>query len=150
MAKLDELQTLLETEQTARATAETTLVTLTTQLGDAQTAIAALTTQLEGFKEAQALAEKAAADAVVATRKAALSEVVPEAELETYLTNMSAMDEGAFTFMVGQLKAVKDARADGFKAVGEEGVEEEDVPVTGVEAIRQAGIEAARARAGRV
>ena len=150
MAKLDELQTLLETEQTARATAETTLVTLTTQLGDAQTAIAALTTQLEGFKEAQALAEKAAADAVVATRKAALSEVVPETELETYLTNMSAMDEGAFTFMVGQLKAVKDARVDGFKAVGEEGVEEEDVPVTGVEAIRQAGIEAARARAGRV
>lgn len=150
MAKLEELQALLEAEQTARTELSDTLTTQLAVLGEAQTTIAALTAQLEGFKEAQALAEKAAADAIVVTRKAALSEVVPETELETYLTNMSAMDEGAFTFMVGQLKAVKDARADGFKAVGEEGVEEEDVPVTGVEAIRQAGIEAARARAGRV
>lgn len=148
MAKLEELQTLLTTEQEARATAETTLSTMVTQLGEAQTAIAALTTQLGEFKEAQELAAKAAAEAIVAGRKAALSEVVPEAELETYMTNMSAMDEGAFTFMVGQLKAVKDARVASFKAVGEEGAEAEDVPVSTAEAIRIAGVEAARARRG--
>lgn len=142
MAKLDELQTLLQTEQAARITAESALAGYVEQL-------TSLTTQLEGFKQAQALAEEAAAAAVLTGRKAALSEVVPEAELETYMTNMSSLDEGAFTFMVGQLKAVKEARADSFKAVGTEGVEEEDVPVNSAEAIRLAGIEAAKARAKR-
>lgn len=141
MAKLDELQALLQTEQTARATAETTLASYAEQL-------TSLTTQLEGFREAQALAEKAAADAVLVTRKAALSEVVPEADLETYMTNMSSLDEGAFTFMVGQLKAVKDARAESFKPVGEDGAEEDEAPQTAADAIRIAGIEAARARRG--
>lgn len=148
MAKLDELQTLLAAEQTARATADAAVLEFTQKLTAQTELVASLQTQLEGFKEAQALAEKAAADAVVAGRKAALSEVVPEAELETYMTNMSAMDEGAFTFMVGQLKAVKDARVASFKAVGEEGADAEDVPVSTADAIRIAGVEAARARRG--
>ncbi|MNN86655.1 hypothetical protein D3C81_2040930 [compost metagenome] len=105
---------------------------------------------MEGFKLAQAEAEKAAAEAVLASRKASLADVVPEAELETYMTNMSALDETSFAFMVGQLKAVKDARAESFKAVGEEGVVlEDDEPQSHADAIRVAGIEAARARAGR-
>lgn len=141
MAKLDELQALLSAEQEARGVAEATLASYAEQL-------TSLTTQLEGFKEAQALAEKAAADAIVAQRKAALAEVVPVAEVENYLTNMSSMDEGAFTFMVGQLKAVKDARAESFTAVGEEGVEEDDTPVSTTEAIRLAGVERAKALRG--
>jgi ClpP class serine protease len=148
MAKLEELQTLLQAEQTARGVADAALAAHVTQLGEAQDAIAALTTQLAEFKEAQELAVKAAADAVVAGRKAALSEVVPEAELETYMTNMSSLDEGAFTFMVGTLKAVKDTRAESFKAVGEEGAEDQDAPVNTADAIRIAGVEAARARRG--
>jgi ClpP class serine protease len=141
MAKLDELQALLSAEQEARVTAETSLTALGEQL-------ASLTTQLGEFKEAQAQAAKAAADAILVGRKAALADVVPEAELETYMTNMSALDETSFAFMVGQLKAVKDARAESFKAVGEDGAEDTDAPVDQAEAIRIAGVEAARARRG--
>ena len=148
MAKLDELQALLTAEQTARVNADAALATHVAGLATAQESITALTAQLAGFKEAQALAEKAAAEAIVASRKASLSEVVPEAELENYMTNMSSLDEGAFTFMVGQLKAVKDTRAEGFRAVGEDGAEDEEAPKTAADAIRVAGIEAARARRG--
>lgn len=146
MAQLDELKTQLEAEGVARLAAETQLAGMLTQMSEATTAIASLTTQLEAFKEAQALAVKAAADALVASRTAALSEVVPTAEVETYMANLSNLDEGAFTFMVGQLKALKDARAEEFKAVGEEGVEEDDTPKSAVDAIREAGIAAAKAR----
>ena len=141
MAKLEELQALLSAEQEARGAAEASLGALGEQL-------ASLTTQLEGFKEAQAQAAQAAAEAVVVSRKAALADVVPEAELETYMTNMSSLDESAFAFMVGTLKTAKDARAASFKAVGEEGAEEEEAPQSTTDAIRLAGIEAARARRG--
>jgi signal peptide peptidase SppA len=143
MAKLDELQALLSAEQEARATAEASLTTLGEQL-------ASLTSQLGEFKAAQEEAARVAAEAVVAGRKAALAEVVPALELENYMTNMSSLDEGAFTFMVGQLKAVKETRADGFKAVGQEGVEEEDdtPAVSTADAIRAAGVERAKALRG--
>ena len=143
MAKLQELEALLSAETLARTEASASLSAAIEQ-------VTALTAQLEGFKLAQAEAEKAAAEAVLASRKAALSEWVPEADLETYMTNMSSLDEGAFTFMVGQLKAVKEARAENFQAIGEEGVVlEDDEPQSHADAIRVAGIEAARARAGR-
>lgn len=146
MAQLDELKAALETEQAARAAADSALAAQATQMKEAADAIAALTAELGVFKEAQAAAAKAAADALVAARTAALAEVVPTAKVETYLTNMASLDEGAFTFMVGQLKAVKDARAEEFKAVGEEGVEVEDTPKSALDAIREAGVAAAKAR----
>lgn len=149
MAKLDELQAQLETQAGAHAELQTQMAGYVTQLTEATDLIATLTSQLEGFKTAQAEAEKAAADLIVTQRKAALAEVVPEAEVESYLTNMSAMDEGAFTFMVGQLAATKNARAESFKAVGSEGAEEETTPLTAADKIRLAGIEAARAMAKR-
>lgn len=148
MAKLDELQTLLTAEQEARATADMAVLEFTQKLTAQTELVASLTTQLGEFKAAQEEAARVAAEAIVVGRKAALSEVVPEAELETYMTNMSAMDEGAFTFMVGQLKAVKDTRVASFKAVGEDGAEEDEAPQTAADAIRLAGIEAARARRG--
>lgn len=151
MAKLEELQTLLAAEQTARATADTALAEYVTKLTAQTDLIASLTTKLSQFEEAQALAEQTAAEALVASRKAALAEVVPEAELETYLTNMSSLDEGAFTFMVGRMKSDKDARAEGFKAVGSDGAEDESTEPTAVnttEAIRLAGIERAKALRG--
>lgn len=149
MAKLEELQAQLETQAGAHAELQTQMAGYVTQLTEATDLIATLTSQLEGFKTAQAEAEKAAADLIVTQRKAALAEVVPEAEVESYLTNMSAMDEGAFTFMVGQLAATKNARAESFKAVGSEGVEEDQTPLTAADKIRLAGIEAARAMAKR-
>lgn len=146
MAQLDELKAALETEQTARANADAALAVQATQMQAAADAIAALTAELGTFKEAQAAAAKAAADALVAARTAALAEVVPTAEVETYMTNMSSLDEGAFTFMVGQLKAVKDARAEEFKPAGEEGAEVEDTPKSALDVIREAGVAAAKAR----
>lgn len=148
MAKLDELQAQLETQAGAHAELQTQLTGMATQLTEATDLIATLTSQLEGYKTAAADAEKAAADLLVAQRKAALAEVVPEAEVESYLTNMSAMDEGAFTFMVGQLKAVKDTRAEGFKAVGSEGVEVETTELSTTDAILKASIERAKALRG--
>lgn len=149
MAKLDELQAQLETQAGAYAELQTQMAGYVTQLTEATDLIATLNSQLEGFKTAQAEAEKAAADLIVTQRKAALAEVVPEAEVESYLTNMSAMDEGAFTFMVGQLAATKNARAESFKAVGTDGAEEDPTPLTAADKIRLAGIEAARAIAKR-
>ena len=148
MAKLEEMQALLEAEQVARTAAEASVLEFTQQLTAQADLVASLTTQLEEFKDAKVAAEKAAADLIVSTRKAALAEVVPEAELETYLTNMSSMDEGAFTFMVGQLKAVKEARAEEFRAVGEDGAEEEPTTLSTTEQIRLAGIERAKALRG--
>lgn len=146
MAKLDELQTLLSAETEARTVAQAALATHVTQLGEAQAAVASLTAQLEGFKQAHVLAEQAAAEAALASRKAALADVVPEPELETYMTNMSALDEASFSFMVAQLDAAKQARAAAFAAVGEDGAELKDTPVSTTDAIRNASIEAARAR----
>lgn len=149
MAKLDELQAQLETQAGAHAELQTQMAGYVTQLTEATDLIATLTSQLEGFKTAQAEAEQAAADLIVTQRKAALADVVPEAEVESYLTNMSAMDEGSFAFMVGQLAATKNARAESFKAVGSEGAEQDETPLTTADKIRLAGIEAARAIAKR-
>lgn len=141
MAKLDELQAQLETQAGEHAELQTQLTGMASKLTEATDLITTLTSQLEGYK-------LAAADLLVAQRKAALADVVPEAEVESYLTNMSAMDEGAFTFMVGQLKAVKDTRAEGFKAVGSEGVEDEAVELSTTDTILKAGIERAKALRG--
>lgn len=149
MAKLEELQAQLTAEVEQRTTMATELTAAVTKLTEASSLIETLNAQLEGFKTAQAEAEKVAADLIVTQRKAALADVVPEAEVESYLTNMSAMDEGAFSFMVGQLAATKNARAESFKAVGTEGAEEDTTPLTAADKIRLAGIEAARAIAKR-
>lgn len=149
MAKLDELQTQLTAEVEQRTKMAAELTDAVTKLTEASGLIETLNAQLEGFKTAQSEAEKAAADLIVTQRKAALADVVPEAEVESYLTNMSAMDEGAFSFMVGQLAATKNARAESFKAVGTEGAEEDTAPLTAADKIRLAGIEAARAIAKR-
>lgn len=142
MAKLEELEAMLNAEQSA-------LATTTASLNAALEQVASLTSQLESFKEAQAAAELAAKEAALASRKAALAEVVPATELESYMTNMSGMDEAAFSFMVAQLGDLKEKRAASFAAVGEDGAEEDNAPISTTEAIRTASIEAARARANR-
>ncbi|AXF53108.1 MAG: hypothetical protein [Caudoviricetes sp.] len=146
-AAFDELQAQLKTETEARAAADSSLATALASLEQLQEQVTSMTEQLDGFKAEREAAEKAAADAIVTARTAALAEVVPAAEVETYLSNMSAMDEGAFTFMVGQLAATKAARAEGFKAVGEEGAEEDDTPAatSTIEKIKAQGIARAKA-----
>ena len=148
MSQVEALQAQLTSETEARTVAEAAVLEFTQKLTAQTELVASLTSQLEEFKQAQADALQAAADAALAQRKAALAEVVPEAELETYLTNMSALDDAAFSFMVSTLQAGKDARAEEFKAVGEDGVEDVDTPVSTTEAIRLAGIERAKALRG--
>jgi signal peptide peptidase SppA len=147
MAKLAEMTAQLEAEGAARATAEAALAAMTTQMSEATAALATMKAELDGFKQAQAEAAEAAAAALVAKREAALAEVVPAAEVESYMTNMASLDEGAFAFMVASLKATKDARAVEMQEVGEDGAQEEDTdaPVDRLEAIRAAGIAAAKA-----
>lgn len=149
MAKLEELEALLSAEAEARAVADASVLEFTQKLTAQTELIASLTSQLEGFKQAQADAELAAKEAALASRKAALAEVVPATELESYMTNMSGMDDAAFSFMVAQLGDLKEKRAASFVAVGEDGAEEESAPISTTEAIRTASIEAARARANR-
>lgn len=136
MAKLEELQTQLEAQQTAHAT----------KLLEASELITSLTAQLEGFKEAQALAEQAAATKKLESRKASLSEVMPAEQVETRLSAYAALDDNTFAFMVSELQTAKDARAESFKPVGEEGAEAEQTQLSATDAILKAGVEAAKAR----
>ena len=146
MAKLDELQAQLEAEVTARVTADAALTEYTTKLTEAKGLIAELTTQIEGFKQLQAVAEKAAADAKLESRKASLAEVMPVDQVETKLAAYAALDDNTFAFMVGELQTAKAARADSFKAIGEDGVELETTTLSATDAILKAGVEAAKLR----
>lgn len=139
MAKLEELQAQLSAEVEARTQASSALAAQVEM-------VASLQSQLEVFKQAQAAAEKAAAEALVAGRKAALSEWVPEADLEAHLQKFSALDEDTFLFMVDQLKTAKEARAESFKAHGSEGAEVDETPKTVTDVIRETGVAAAKAR----
>lgn len=140
MAKLEELQALLETEQAARADLQTQLSAM--QANAEQ--VTKLTEQLNQFKELQAAAEKAAADAKLESRKASLAEVMPADQVESKLAAYASLDDNTFTFMVGELQAAKDARAESFKAIGSEGAEKEAQEPTAQEKILKMGIEAAK------
>lgn len=146
MSRVAELESQLATLQGELDTKAGLMAEASKTLNAALNANTELTSQLEVFKQAQAAAEQAAVEAALASRKAALAEVVPATELESYMTNMSALDEASFSFMVGQLGSAKEARAVGFAAVGEDGAEDEDAPISTIDAIRAASIEAARAR----
>lgn len=146
MAKLEELQAQLEAEATARASLDSELLAHVTKLTEATDLITSLKSKLEGFEQAQALAEQAAADAKLESRKASLSEVMPVDQVESKLAAYAALDDNTFAFMVNELQTAKDARADAMKAVGVDGAEEDTAPITVTEQIRLKGIEAAKAR----
>lgn len=150
MAKLQELEALLASEQTARATSEAALAAAMTELASTQEALTALSAELDDFRAAAEAQREAAAQAAVEARRAKLAAAVPAAEVETYMTNMASLDDTAFHFMADELLADKAARAEGFKAIGSEGAEAEDVgEVDAFEAIRLAGIARAKAMASR-
>lgn len=150
MAKLQEMEALLASEQTARATADAALAAALTELTSTQEAMTALAAELDGFRAAAEADREAAALAAVEARRTKLAAAVPAAELETYMTNMAGLDDTAFHFMADKLLADKAARADSFKAIGSEGAEAEDGgEVDAFEAIRLAGIARAKAMASR-
>lgn len=144
MAKLDELQTEMVTLQTEYETTKGLLKASADALTASTEMVASLTEQLESFKQLQAVAEKAAADAKLESRKASLAEVMPVDQVETKLAAYAALDDNTFAFMVGELQTAKAARADSFKALGSEGVEDDTPTLTTHEAILKAGVEAAK------
>lgn len=145
MAKLEELETQLRTEQEARATADATLAAHATRLQESQEAVIALTAQIEQYKELQAAADKATLDAKLDARKAALSAVMPVDQVETKLSAYAALDDATFSFMVGELQGAKAARAESFKPEGSDLVEEEENEPTPSANLLHAGVAAAKA-----
>lgn len=135
----------LETQSATAKTAADTIATLSGQVTE-------MTAQLNGFKEAIAAAEQEKAEAALASRKAALAEVLPADQVEAKLSAYATLDNATFDFILGELKATKEARAAGFKAVGVDGDEEtetvedeESKPTDAHAAVLAAGIAAAKA-----
>lgn len=139
MAQLEELQSQLTASKTE-------LTTVITALEEQRDLVAGLTSQLEQFKEMQAAAEKASAEAKLASRKASLAEVMPVDQVDTKLAAYAALDDDTFAFMVGELASAKEARAESFKPVGQDGAEQDVAEPTDQEKLLAAGVAAAKAR----
>lgn len=117
------------TDLLAKATAK--LETQGVQMTEASAAVATLTAQLEGMKAeldaakvAMAEMETQKATAALASRKAALAEVLPADQVDAKLASYGSLDEATFSFIVGELQAAKDARAASFAAIGQDGSDE--------------------------
>lgn len=140
MTKLEELQTELVASQSQYAT-------LTTELGSLKELFTAQTEQLKNATEALAAIEEAKVEALVASRKAALAEVLPVDQLDAAFSAYGELPDTAFEFTVTTLKAAKEKAAQGemMTESGGDGAELETPEVDQVEAIRLAGVAAARA-----
>lgn len=138
MAKLEEMQLELNT-------AKEQFTTMSTEMGALKELFTAQAEQLKTATDALAAAETAKAEALVASRKAALAEVLPVDQLETAMGAYGELPDAAFNFTVTTLKAAKEAAAKGemMTDAGGEGVEQE-VVVSQTEAIRLAGVAAAK------
>ena len=155
MSQLTELQALLETKEAELSASLDQLVTMTASMAELQDKLQSL----QAFAEAQELAAEAAkaeatriaeeqAQAKLDQRKAALSEVVAEDQLEATFGALASLDDTSFELIVSQYASTKAARAESFKALGNEGIEQEHTAAEqgSVDAIRQAGVQKARER----
>lgn len=141
MAQLDEMQARLDKMQE-------TIEMQTAQASKAAEAITALTSQLATATASLKEVEDAKANAELHARKAALAEVLPEDQVESKLSQYASLDKITFDFIVGELASAKAAKAESFKASGEDtGAEtvDRDGENDPVEQIRKAGVEAAKA-----
>jgi len=140
MAQLEELQLELNTTKEQ-------FTAMSTQMSELKELFGAQAEQLNAAKEALAAAETAKAEALVASRKAALSEVLPVDQLEAAMSAYGELPEASFNFTVTTLKAAKEKSAGGemMTDAGGEGAEKDAEPVDQLEAIRLAGVAAAQA-----
>lgn len=155
MAQLQELQALLHDKEAALSASLEQVQTLTASLTEMQANLESLQAFAEEHKAAALLAqaeterlEAEAAQAKVDNRKAALAAVVSADQLEATFGALASLEDTAFNLIVSQYAAAKEARAESFKAIGSDGVEQ-DSPVVeqdSVETIRQAGVAKARER----
>lgn len=151
MAKLEEMQALLDAETAARAASDQSMVALASQLNEANASITELTTKLgkaeadlQKYAEQKAAEEKAAADAKLESRKAALAEVMPTDQVDTKLAAYSMLDDATFAFMVSELASAKEAKAESMEPVGGSGAEDQDAQDSAT-SLLAAGIAAAKA-----
>lgn len=142
MAQPEEMQAQLSAAQEQLAA----MATLSAQVTEMQASFTAQAEELKAAKEALAAVEKAKAEAIVDQRKAALSEVLPEDQLEAALDAYGDMPQAAFDFTVSTLKAAKEKVASGemMSEVGGDGAEQEP-ELDAVDAIKQAQLERAKA-----
>lgn len=162
VASLKELQALAETQEALLQDKEAALVASLEQITTLEASVGELTSKLEALQafaeeheaaakaaqaEAQRVAEEAA-QAKIDQRKASLKEVLAEDQVEATYAALSSLDDASFSVIVSQYAATKEARAEAFKAVGSEGVEQESLVAEhdSVDAIRQAGVAKARER----
>lgn len=162
MAQLQELQALAETQEALLQSKETELAASLQTIAQLTSSVETLQTNLESLQafaeEHKAAAEAAQAEAVrleaeaaqakVDQRKAAIAAAYTEDQVEATFTALSNLDDASFKLIVDQQLASKEARAESFKAIGNEGVEQEQPTVEqgSLNAIRQAGVENARAK----
>lgn len=155
MSQLTELQALLETKEAELSASLDQVATMSASMAELQDKLQSL----QAFAEEHKLAAEAAkaeatriaeeqAQAKLDQRKAALSEVVAEDQLEATFGALASLDDTSFELIVSQYASTKAARAESFKALGNEGVEQEHAAAEqgSVDAIRQAGVQKARER----
>lgn len=156
MAKLQEMEAMLQAKEAELSASLDQISTLSASLAEMQDKFESLQAFAEEYKAAaeaaKAEAERVAQEAAeqkVAQRKASLAEVLPADQVEATYEALASLEDASFNVIVAQHAAIKAARAEEFKALGNEGVEREDDTASeqdSVEAIRQAGVERARAR----
>lgn len=136
------VKNILKMNTTNEVTEMTTVAELTDQLAKAQATIeanaaavasvaelneklAAVTAKLEASQERVAAMETAAAQTKLEGRKAELAEVLPADQVEAKLASYGSLDDATFSFIVGELRAAKEAKAAAMGPIGEDGVTEE-------------------------
>lgn len=156
MAKIQEMEAMLQAKEAELSASLEQVSMLTASLAEMQEQFESLQAFAEEHKAAaeaaKAEAERVAQEAAeqkIAQRKAALAEVLPADQVEATYEALASLEDASFNVIVAQHAAIKAARAEEFKALGNEGVEREEEATTeqgSLEAIRQAGVERARAR----
>ena len=140
MAKLEELQTLLEDKEALLSSAQGEVVSLSAFVAEQNTQLESLKQQLTELQEVQAQAK-------VADRKAKLSEWLPAEEVEANLSALSGLDDASFNIVVGTMKSTKEKRVEGFSELGGDGAEltAEDANDSKTKSLVEKGIARAKA-----
>ena len=153
MAKLEEMQAALIEKEALLSSNQEAISALTASVEQLQSQLQASAEALTKATAAVAEMEKAKAEAAVASRKAQLSEVLAADQVEANFAALAGLDDASFGVVLGQFKAVKEARAASFAALGSDAAveleEQEESQPDGAEAIRLAGVARAKALAGK-
>ncbi len=151
--KLEEMQAALIEKEALLSSNQEAISALTASVEQLQSQLQASAEALTKATAAVAEMEKAKAEAAVASRKTQLSEVLAADQVEANFAALAGLDDASFGVVLGQFKAVKEARAASFAALGSDAAveleEQKESQPDGAEAIRLAGVARAKALAGK-